>query len=835
MKYQKILFSLVRNNILFFMLFTLPVTAQITTDKTLPVNSRIKQQGNVTFIEGGTRAGKNLFHSLKELSVPSNGIVYFNNASDIQNIFTRITDSFSNIDGLIRSNGTANLFLINPNGITFGKNSSLDVGGSLFVSTASSIKFADGFKYTSTSNSEPLLTISVPIGMGFASNTGGIQVQDSLNLTEQNQQLSPIFRGVKPSGLFVRSGNTLALIAGNLSLDGARLTAEDGKIELGSVGKGSFVNLTQKNRKWALNYDKASLRNVQLSTATLLDASGINGGSIQIQGAGVDITDGSVVLIQNIGSQGQPSLKINATESLELSGSRTSNLRIATLGLRDTTINSVSPKFRDLLKKERRVIGKAADIKISTKSLSLQDGARIGSTTNNKASGGNITIEAESVEIIGRSTLNPNRNSSIISFTTGDTNTDGNFIRGGKAGNINISTKYLTAKDGGQVVGSSIGSGEGGNLIINSTYSIGIVSPQSFLGTRAFNVGNAGNVTISTTKLTATDGGRVDTSTLGPGSAGSITIDAQSVNLSGTDKALGRLVPSSITSSANIPSQSAQRFFGIPAIPTGKSGEITINTEELRIGNGAEVSVKNEGTGNAGSIKINSDKLNLNTQGKITAATASGEGGDIILQSNDLRSRQGEITTSAGGTGNGGDITIKGDTITALEKSAIRANAFEGRGGNIKIKATGLFVSPNSQITATSERGVDGNIEIDVEESNLGISFKVDPGFRFRKLPLFCGKDSDVVVQPSLVNVGKGSLPFDPEEAFINNLGWHDTSEDGDKNNSSKKIEEKEEEVEVIEAQGWVENGDGTVSFTASPPDEVIVGDSLLKSMCKIY
>jgi filamentous hemagglutinin family protein len=177
--------------------------AQITPDRTLPNNSRVTPDGNTNIIEGGTQAGSNLFHSFEEFSVPNGTTAYFNNAADLQNIISRVTGkSISNIDGLIRANGTANLFLINPNGIVFGRNASLNIGGSFIATTANSIKFADGAEFSATApQTNSLLTISVPLGLQFGSAPE--------NIVNQSQASD---RTGEPVGLQVNSGKTLALV-----------------------------------------------------------------------------------------------------------------------------------------------------------------------------------------------------------------------------------------------------------------------------------------------------------------------------------------------------------------------------------------------------------------------------------------------------------------------------------------------------------------------------------------------------------------------------------------------------------------------------------------------
>ena len=105
-------------------------------------STTVNGDGNNFAIEQGDLVGDNLFHSFNEFSVPTLGSAVFNNAGDIANIFSRVTgSSISSIDGVLGTMGTANLFLINPNGIIFGQNARLDLGGSFFASTVDSLLF----------------------------------------------------------------------------------------------------------------------------------------------------------------------------------------------------------------------------------------------------------------------------------------------------------------------------------------------------------------------------------------------------------------------------------------------------------------------------------------------------------------------------------------------------------------------------------------------------------------------------------------------------------------------------------------------------------------------
>lgn len=136
-----------------------------------------------TVTKGGAIRGNNLFHSFQKFDVSEGLKVYFANPNGVADIFSRVTgDNTSEISGTLGVEGNANLFLINPNGIVFGENAALDIRGSFLATTAESIEFADGTSFNANNPPKsPILTVKIPIGLGFGSNSQDIVVQGNGN------------------------------------------------------------------------------------------------------------------------------------------------------------------------------------------------------------------------------------------------------------------------------------------------------------------------------------------------------------------------------------------------------------------------------------------------------------------------------------------------------------------------------------------------------------------------------------------------------------------------------------------------------------------------------
>ncbi|WP_181256786.1 two-partner secretion domain-containing protein [Merismopedia glauca] len=664
-----------------------PAQSQVIPDSTLPVNSQVTNNGNTSIINGGTTRGTNLFHSFREFSLTTGGTAHFNNSLKIQNIFSRVTgNSISNIDGTLKTNGSANLFFLNPRGVVFGANARLNLGGSVLATTADRINFADGTVFSAI-QPQPILTVSIPVGLGLGTEPGKIQV-----LGSGHQLIAPLFSPVSrpnsATGLQVSPGQTLALVGGDVSLIGGVITAPGGRIEVGSGSNGE-VSFSTTNSQWSLDYQRVpQWRNIKLSKRSLLDTSGNGGASIQLQGRQIQLQDGSVLLSQNQGILPDGELRLKASEFIDING--TDPIARIPGGVFSESIN----------------LGNSGNIAIFSPKIRLQTGGELTTRTYSLGKGGNISIEAaDSLQILGLSPIDSRAVSTVNALTFGS----------GAAGDIQVTTSQLEIVGGGRLLSSASSTGAGGNVTINASDFVELKGfgvqrlQRSSISASTIGYGRAGNLTINTSRLILADGSRIDTSTVASGFGGNININAMKlVDVSGT--APDSDLSSSITASAFRADPQLQEIFGLPSLPSANSGNIAINTSQLRVTDQALIAVENQGTGDAGSIFVNAPEISFNSGGSITAATASGNGGEIRINSSDLRLDDAFITATAGERGNGGNIEINTDALV-LDNSSITANAFSGTGGNIEIN-TALLLQRDSEVSASSELGLDGQVEI---------------------------------------------------------------------------------------------------------------------------
>lgn len=643
--------------------------AQIAPDNTL--STEVQAGEERVEITGGTIQGANLFHSFQEFSVPTNNTAYFNNPSEIRHIIGRVTgDGVSNIDGLLRANGNANLILLNPNGINFGANARLQIGGSFLATTANSLSFEDGTVFsTDPEATSPLLTVSVPVGLQLGTNSGAINFAGvGHDIGIDIPIFSPFNRG-SVSGLKLQSGGTIGLLGNEVNFTGGVVASEKGNIEVGSVAEGTIA-LELLENGFALGYQEVeTFGDLRFQQRSLIDTSGNNSGSIKLQGQNITLTDGSAVLIQNQGANTSGNLTVNATDSLSLQG--ISDDGVIGSGLFTETLEA----------------GGGGKINVTATNLEISGGAAILTDSFSTATSGDININvANNLQVVGFAEINPNKFSNISAqaYNTGD------------AGAIAINTSNLTALAGGNiasVTGSPGGTGSGGDVTVNATESIVLsgINPIAFAPSQitagSGGAGKAGNVALNTRNLTLENGGRVDASATAIGDAGNLEINAtESIVVTGTVP--DSLNPSLITASANILDPELRQLFNLPDRPSGNSGSIEINTPQLEITEGGQITVRNDGTGNGGDLKITANNIALRNNGGITAAVELGLGGNIELEvAESLTLRGGsQISSDNFGIADGGEIAIATNSLEISDRSFITTTTFNsGGGGNINL------------------------------------------------------------------------------------------------------------------------------------------------------
>jgi filamentous hemagglutinin family protein len=813
-----------------------------TSDNTL--GTQVSGTGGNFDITGGVSKGQTLFHSFTDFSVPTSGQANFLNPVGNRDIITRVTGNlFSDINGLVNTNG-ANFLLINPSGIVFGPNAQLNVGKAFVGSTANSINLVGGGRSitfgTNPSGDAPLLSVAPNVlfdvsRLNLGGGSGAISNFGTLETTNPNQYIG--------------------LIGGNITFNGGTITAPGAKVELGGLAQSGTIGFSLDNGiLFPANVERGNVSLVSNATVpSLIDVEAGGGGSVTITAKDITFKGAATGIITGIAEGlGSPTaiagdIKLNATGDISLSDSA-------------IIFNSINSKSQ----------GKAGEIELVSKNLSVKSQGLLQSVVLGKGDAGNIKIAvAENVSFDD-------------SYAFSRINQGGE----GKGNKIDVTANNLYFTNSAQLITSTLGKGDAGDIVIN------IVGDASFDGKKGIFTsgllsrvgkeaeGNGGKIEIIAGNLSLTNSSDLQATTSGKGDAGSIKIKVagntsfddslvvsrvekegigkgggieittgnllvkNSSQLSSSTYGKGDAGNIKITAAGNVSFDGIKNGFRSSAFSTiekggdGKAGGIEITSNKLSITNDAQLVAGTKDKGEAGNILLRSKTISLD-KGSILSKSTNSTGGNINIFSTDLlivRSNSNIATDSdsIGKNGNGGNITIDSPFIVAApSNNDITANAYNGTGGRVEINSQGLFGiqyrpkgSPlTNDITASSTFGQNGNVNISTPGT--------DPGKDSTELPNATTDASTQISQVcsasnrqnKLTVTGRGGLPPNANDPLTSDVIWQDA-----RAVNAPLIASNDPNPTKLAppAVGWVFNGNGKVTLIAAKNQGQPTGTSVV-------
>jgi filamentous hemagglutinin family protein len=290
------------------------VFAQLKPDGTL--NSAVTTiEPLKEVIHGGTAKGANLFHSFQEFNVSPGTSVYFANPVGIENILTRVTGSNpSKILGNLGVDGIANLFLMNPNGIFFGKDASVDVRGSFTATTADSIKLGEHGLFSATELATNNLLIIKPNALfinglknhqSAITNYGNLTVGEGSNITLLSANVTNTGTLNAPGGVIQLIGTEQLITRGNINTETLILKAK---------------NLTIGEDK-ATTIDQSTLEGLSGNTNVIFQATNdININSLKNQTLNLADGHGQITFTADADRNGIGNFQMNRSDTIKTNG-----------------------------------------------------------------------------------------------------------------------------------------------------------------------------------------------------------------------------------------------------------------------------------------------------------------------------------------------------------------------------------------------------------------------------------------------------------------------------------------------------------------------------------
>jgi filamentous hemagglutinin family protein len=315
------------NRLMLCMSFLTPLISQATVSaQIVPVKSdtgtTIQQNQNLINISGGQTSanGSNLFHGFSQFNVNTGQVVNFLSTPNIQNILGRVNGgNASLINGTLQITGSnANLFLMNPAGIVFGANASLNLPASFTATTATGINFRNG-QFNAIGNNDYTNLFGNPTAFTFGLNQPGSIVNGG--------------------NLAVSSGQNINLVGGTVVSTGT-VNAPKGTVNIAAVPGTSLVRISQPGNLLSLEIPGAATVNFtpatlpQLLTGTGISGITVAGNNVNLDRGNLPIKPGDVV----VNKLAAGTATVAAANNLNLIGSNLKTTGDLTLRAQNTAV-----------------------------------------------------------------------------------------------------------------------------------------------------------------------------------------------------------------------------------------------------------------------------------------------------------------------------------------------------------------------------------------------------------------------------------------------------------------------------------------------------------------
>ncbi len=790
--------------------FTPSSWAEITLDGSLGQSGALSGPDYAITADLGKQVGGNLFHSFRDFNLSQDESATFSGPNTINNIISRVTGGNpSQINGWLRSTiPDADVYLLNPAGIMFGKGAKLDVQGSFYASTANTLRLGDDGEFNASNIEQSILTVAAPSAFGFLkAKPAAITLQDSQLAVLTGKSLSLIGGDLNLNGIHTNEdfSSKLSVESGRLNLaslsspgeviptqfrldinsptSGGTITANGTQLEIKEGGqifiRGGELNLIDSQVKSETTGDnEGGAIAIQVGTLNISNSiDGIysnsaesargNSGNIEIQADQINLTEVGQITSKTDGAGESGDIIIKVGDKLTIAGSfeREGNFYVS--GIYNQSFSQ---------DEQAKPVGK---IEITAQKIVLSDLGQIANWSSGTAKGGSIVIKADNLTLVGT-------NGNYGAYETIITNVMlAQKVNAGQAGDIQIEARQVTLKDGAAINNVTLGTQGSGpiTLIVGDLLTV----ESSFIGAPGIEEdGKSGDIKIKAGQLTLRDGGQIIGTNVNSTEVGSIVIEvAGTLTISDANNTKPVNVnPSGIYTDSTNPGSA------------GNAGNIKIVADQIILNSAAEISGSIRGSGKAGNIEITAHQMKLDDHAKILSnkqdqsdtkiIRGGGEGGTIIITLDGTLTLSGSsnistdsaLSVSLGERADAGEIKITAQAINLLDHSEIRSDT-TGKGGTITLDVKDALIIESSEINTLSYEseggGSAGNIDITTRQLDLTGEGKID------SRTVSSGKGGNITLNVSDTltvsgnnrfsgristdSIGRGSIGSDDEDA----------------------------------------------------------------------